>query len=62
MAKACREAKLHTSWTEPDEAYEGAVHQLIDLVLGETDLAARIGSDIQPLPGMAASTACRSRR
>ena len=48
MTKACREAKLHTSWTEPDEAYEGAVHQLIDLVLADKDLAERIGNDIRP--------------
>ncbi len=62
MTKACREAKLHTSWTEPDEVYEGAVHQLIDLVLADKDLAERIGSDVQPLPGTAPSTACRSPR
>jgi len=48
MTKACREAKLHTSWTEPDASYEGAVHQLIDLVLADADLAARIGRDVQP--------------
>src|SRR5690606_9160679 len=42
MTKACREAKLHTSWTGPDEAYEDAVHRLIDLVLGDDELAARI--------------------
>ena len=48
MTKACREAKLHTSWTRPDEGYEGAVHQLIDLVLGDDELAARIGRDLRP--------------
>jgi (1->4)-alpha-D-glucan 1-alpha-D-glucosylmutase len=48
MTKACREAKLHTSWTEPDEAYEGAVHQLVDLILGDQELAARIERDVRP--------------
>ena len=28
MEKALREAKLHTSWAEPDEAYEAAVQAL----------------------------------
>jgi len=41
MTKACREAKVGTSWTEPDESYEGAVHQLIDLML--TDPACQAG-------------------
>ena len=48
MTKATREAKLLTSWTEPDAAYEDAVHRLIDLVLGDRDLAARIGEDVRP--------------
>jgi (1->4)-alpha-D-glucan 1-alpha-D-glucosylmutase len=48
MTKACREAKLNTSWTEPDDAYEGAVHQLIDLILQDPELSARIGGDIRP--------------
>ncbi len=29
MLKSVREAKLHTSWAAPDEAYEGALDQLI---------------------------------
>ena len=48
MTKATREAKLHTSWTEPDAAYEDAVHRLIDLVLGDRELVARIGEDVRP--------------
>ncbi len=29
MQKACREAMVDTSWTEPDEAYEGAVERFV---------------------------------
>jgi (1->4)-alpha-D-glucan 1-alpha-D-glucosylmutase len=32
--KAVREAKLHTSWTNPDPAYEGAVVTYIDALIG----------------------------
>ena len=48
MTKACREAKLHTSWTETDEEYEKALHRLVDLVLGDRELGARIGRDVCP--------------
>lgn len=30
--KAIREASLHTTWNEPDEAFEGAVHTWLDTV------------------------------
>ena len=33
MMKALREAKIHTSWLSPDEAYERAVTRFIDAVL-----------------------------
>ena len=33
MEKALREAKLRTSWTAPDEMYEGAVHGFVRCVL-----------------------------
>jgi (1->4)-alpha-D-glucan 1-alpha-D-glucosylmutase len=48
MTKACREAKVETSWTEPDEAYEQAVHRLIDLILEDAALGARIGGEVMP--------------
>ena len=33
--KAIREAKVHTSWINPDEAYEAATTRFVRLVLGE---------------------------
>jgi (1->4)-alpha-D-glucan 1-alpha-D-glucosylmutase len=33
MLKACREAKVNTSWVSPNEAYEGAVVRFIDAIL-----------------------------
>ena len=35
LAKAVREAKLHTSWTAPDEAYEAAVQAYVAGVLAD---------------------------
>jgi (1->4)-alpha-D-glucan 1-alpha-D-glucosylmutase len=34
LVKAAREAAVHTSWTDPDEAYEGALPVLAAAVLG----------------------------
>ena len=48
MTKACREAKLHTSWTAPDEIYEGSVHRLVDLMLQDPACVARIARDTRP--------------
>jgi (1->4)-alpha-D-glucan 1-alpha-D-glucosylmutase len=52
--KAMREAGDHTTWTEPDEAYEAAVHAAVDAVFASdevravlTDLAARIDAPAQ---------------
>ena len=47
MTKACRESKLHTSWTAPDAGYEQALHRVVELMLGDADLAARLGQDIR---------------
>ena len=33
MSKALREAKVHTSWVNPDQAYEGAVRQFVESIL-----------------------------
>lgn len=35
MAKATREAKVHTSWTNPDEDYDRALSEFVDLVLDD---------------------------
>lgn len=33
MVKAAREAKLHTTWTQPDEAYEGMLTSFVEAAL-----------------------------
>ncbi len=44
LEKATREAKLHTTWTSPDEAYEAAVVDLARGVLGDADLSGDIAA------------------
>ena len=36
MDKALREAKLHTSWLNPNQAYDAAVHKFIEAILDRT--------------------------
>ncbi len=36
MAKALKEAKVNTSWVNPDQAYEDAVQSFVDRVLGRS--------------------------
>ncbi len=40
MTKAVREAKLHTTWTDPDEGYEQALGDFITAVLADEDFLA----------------------
>ena len=40
VRKAAREAKTHTSWTAPDEAYEAALDRFVDGVLADRDVLA----------------------
>lgn len=42
LTKAMREAKLHTLWTEPNEAYEGAVQELAAFALTDERCAAAL--------------------
>jgi (1->4)-alpha-D-glucan 1-alpha-D-glucosylmutase len=44
LQKATREAKLRTSWTSPDEAYEAAVHDFVVGVLGDEALLAALAA------------------
>ena len=44
MLKAVREAKLHTSWVDPDTAYEGALANYIDAVLDDRDFVGALES------------------
>jgi (1->4)-alpha-D-glucan 1-alpha-D-glucosylmutase len=52
MQKAIREAKVHTSWTRRDGAYEAAVQQFVAGALGDsafrTELAAFVAPLIEP--------------
>ncbi len=49
MEKATREAKRHTSWTAPDEAYECSVRRLVNGVLTDARLRGRISSFVAEL-------------
>jgi (1->4)-alpha-D-glucan 1-alpha-D-glucosylmutase len=40
--KAMREAKVHTSWTDPDEAYEASVHEFLAGVYSDPGLLAAV--------------------
>lgn len=44
VRKAVREAKEATSWTEPDEAYEGAVERFVTGVLSDEDVMADVAA------------------
>jgi (1->4)-alpha-D-glucan 1-alpha-D-glucosylmutase len=44
MEKALREAKVHTSWTNPDEAYEGGVARFVDAVLSSPPFLAELSA------------------
>jgi (1->4)-alpha-D-glucan 1-alpha-D-glucosylmutase len=42
LGKAMKEARTRTSWTDPDEAFETAMHALADAVLDDRDLRAAV--------------------
>ena len=45
--KSVREAKLRSSWTEPDDGYERAVERFARAIPGTPDLAARISAFVE---------------
>jgi (1->4)-alpha-D-glucan 1-alpha-D-glucosylmutase len=51
LTKAMREAKTHTSWTDPDPEYEAAVGDLASRVLGDPELSASIASFVASISG-----------
>ncbi|HEX8008902.1 MAG TPA: hypothetical protein VF482_21035, partial [Trebonia sp.] len=51
LTKAMREAKTHTSWTDPDPGYEAAVGDLASRVLGDQELSASIASFVASISG-----------
>jgi (1->4)-alpha-D-glucan 1-alpha-D-glucosylmutase len=49
MLKACREAKIKTSWHEPNFAYEESIRSFVDGVLQKPDFIASLERFIDPL-------------
>jgi (1->4)-alpha-D-glucan 1-alpha-D-glucosylmutase len=43
MEKALREAKVHTSWMSPDDAYEGGVSAFVEAILSSPEFLADFG-------------------
>ena len=59
MEKASKEAKEHTSWVDPVLAYDEALRQFIDGILGDAEFVASLESFVTPLiePGRITSLA-----
>ncbi|HLW25268.1 MAG TPA: malto-oligosyltrehalose synthase [Steroidobacteraceae bacterium] len=49
MQKACREAKIRTSWHEPNLGYEENIRGFVEAVLGKADFIASLEAFIAPL-------------
>jgi (1->4)-alpha-D-glucan 1-alpha-D-glucosylmutase len=49
MQKACREAKILTSWHEPNAAYEATISDFIDGIYGSADFIASLERFVAPL-------------
>lgn len=49
MEKAVREAKTHTSWTEPQPAYEAAVRGFVTAALDDEEFRADLEGFVRPL-------------
>jgi (1->4)-alpha-D-glucan 1-alpha-D-glucosylmutase len=59
MEKASREAKVHTSWTSPNRAYDEALRRFVEATLADEDFRAQVASFVEPLvlPGRITSLA-----
>jgi (1->4)-alpha-D-glucan 1-alpha-D-glucosylmutase len=49
MLKACREAKIKTSWHEPNAAYEESLHGFVDGVFGSSEFVSSLERFVDPL-------------
>ena len=49
LEKASREAKQHTSWTDPDEAYDAALADFVTAVLADEAITAEVAAFTEPL-------------
>lgn len=59
MAKASKEAKVHTSWIDPNDAYDDALRGFVEGILSDADLVSEIEAFVAPLvdPGYVNSLA-----
>ena len=59
MEKATKEAKVHTSWTDPDPAYDAAVRALVESWSGDAVFQSELTAFVEPLvePGRVVSLA-----
>jgi (1->4)-alpha-D-glucan 1-alpha-D-glucosylmutase len=56
LEKATREAKLHTTWTEPNEPYDAAVRDFAERLLDDSDVLASMAEFVASLdPAMRAN-------
>ena len=56
MLKAAREAKVHTSWTDPSPVFEEALQKFVEGVLGHADFTADLSAFLMPMVGPAMIT------
>lgn len=49
LQKAVREAKEHTTWTQPDEKYEKSVSDFLDGILSDDGFVSELGKFVEPL-------------
>jgi (1->4)-alpha-D-glucan 1-alpha-D-glucosylmutase len=49
MRKSAKEAKIHTSWTDPDPNYEEALRGFVEGVLGHAEFTADLAAFLEPL-------------
>lgn len=56
LVKAVREAKLHTSWTSPDEAYEGGLERWVRGLLADPEVTRPLAAFVAELEPAARAT------
>jgi (1->4)-alpha-D-glucan 1-alpha-D-glucosylmutase len=61
LQKATREAKEHTSWTDPDPDYDQAVVQFVDTVYADDELLAEVAAFVEriAIPGLVNALAAK---
>ena len=49
MEKAAKEAKIHTSWVDPNPEYDSALRSFVEGVLGDDDFVRDLAAFVEPL-------------